>query len=133
MRGGSLMRMNDGEQLMMHPDYNAPLTRLTDTMLRLQFASKAVCPGLCVGLLDPDNEDAILSIGQRHHSWWVSRGFRLTRSVFEVGLFSPNRTYCFGLATYRPKTGPGAMSKAEFAHSWDLVFANRSVMLVLPS
>lgn len=131
--GGSLARMNDGEQLMMHPDFNAPLTRLHDTMLRLQTVPQAACPGLCIGLLHPDDEAALESLGPTHQEWWSVKGFRLTRALFDIGIFPANRSYCFGLATYRPKSGPDRMSTAEFAHAWDLVFANRTVLMVQPN
>lgn len=130
--GGSLMRMNDGEQLMMHPGSNAPLTRLADTALRLQLAARATCPGLCVGLLHPDDEEAVSALGPSHRTWWLQRGFKITRALLEAGVLPSNRTYCFGLATYRPKVGPSRMSTVELAEAWDLVFANRSVLLVQP-
>eukprot|EP00445_Apocalathium_hangoei_P071378 CAMPEP_0204160270 /NCGR_PEP_ID=MMETSP0361-20130328/33721_1 /ASSEMBLY_ACC=CAM_ASM_000343 /TAXON_ID=268821 /ORGANISM="Scrippsiella Hangoei, Strain SHTV-5" /LENGTH=261 /DNA_ID=CAMNT_0051116511 /DNA_START=27 /DNA_END=809 /DNA_ORIENTATION=- len=130
--GGSLVRMNDGEQLMMHPDFNAPLTRLSDTMLRMQLVAQASCPGLCVGLLHPEDEEAVRALGPTHHEWWATKGFRLTRALFDIGLLPPNRTYCFGLATYRPKSGPDQMTTVEFARAWDRVFANSSVLLVQP-
>eukprot|EP00927_Polykrikos_kofoidii_P055064 TRINITY_DN49381_c0_g1_i1.p1 TRINITY_DN49381_c0_g1~~TRINITY_DN49381_c0_g1_i1.p1 ORF type:complete len:390 (-),score=41.22 TRINITY_DN49381_c0_g1_i1:59-1150(-) len=133
--GGSLARMNDGEQLMMHPEFNAPLPRLTDFVRRLQIAAMAECSGLCIGLMHPDDEASLSgldAVGETHRQWWTERGFRLTHSAFEAGLFSHERTYCFGLVTYRPKSGPWRMSTKTFAETWDMVFANRSVLLVQP-
>merc|ERR1712054_170777 len=124
--------MNDGEQLMMHPGFNGPLTRLTDTVIRLRLAASASCPGLCVGLLHPDDNASLEALGPTHYAWWTERGFRLTRTLFEDGIFPANRTYCFGLVTYRPKSGPGQMSTAQHVAQWDLVFANRSVLFVTP-
>lgn len=130
--GGSLVRMNDGEFLMMDPVANSPLMRTTDTLLRLQITAHALCPGLCVGILDPNNPDAVEALGPAHHSWWTQRGFRLTRHLIQSGILPANRNYCFGMATYRPKQGPHSLSLAQFTIAWNKVFENRSVLLVQP-
>ncbi|CAE8618703.1 unnamed protein product [Polarella glacialis] len=131
--GGSLMRMNDGEQGTMHPGFNAPLSRLTDTMLRLQLAAKAECPGLCVGMLNPDDKEAILAIGPTHLSWWMDAGFRVTRELMQTGHLAADRNYCFGLVNYRPKTGPETLDMGEFRAAWSAVFTNRTVLIVAPA
>eukprot|EP00931_Biecheleriopsis_adriatica_P042538 TRINITY_DN24253_c0_g1_i1.p1 TRINITY_DN24253_c0_g1~~TRINITY_DN24253_c0_g1_i1.p1 ORF type:complete len:277 (-),score=30.58 TRINITY_DN24253_c0_g1_i1:172-1002(-) len=125
--------MNDGEQGIMHKNFNTPVAHLGDSLFRLHFAAHAKCPGLCVGLLNPDDIAAVSALGSFHHDFWVNRGgFQLTESIFEHGLMSTNRTYCFGLVTYRPKSGASQVSRRDFAAAWDEVFQNRNVLLVHP-
>lgn len=126
--------MNDGEQQMMHLSSSGPLMRPLDLALRLQFAAQAACPGLCIGILGPDTstQEALAAIGPTHVAWWIERGLPLAEEVFESGVFLGDRTYCFGLTTYRPKAGPARMSSEEFAEAWDAVFENSSVLVVAP-
>ena len=86
LSGGSLMRFNDGEQLQLNVDMNGPLARYTDSLIRLSFAVRARCPGLCVGLVHPDDLSTLGAIGQSHLEWWREAGLPNTRKLLKSGL-----------------------------------------------
>ena len=84
--GGSLMRFNDGEQLQLNSEVNGPLARYTDTFIRLSFSVQARCPGLCVGIIHPDDNSTLAALGQTHLDWWQTSGLPNTRALFRSGL-----------------------------------------------
>ena len=86
MAGGSLMRFNDGEQLQLNSEVNGPLARYTDTFIRLSFSVQARCPGLCVGIIHPDDNLTLAALGQTHLDWWQTAGLPNTRALFRSGL-----------------------------------------------
>ena len=86
LAGGSLMRFNDGEQLQLNSEVNGPLARYTDTLIRLGFSVQAQCPGLCVGIIDPNDMSTLAALGQTHLEWWQEAGLPNTRALFESGL-----------------------------------------------
>jgi len=134
-RGGSLARMNDGEQQLLSLDFSGPLAKPADLALRFQFAVQARCPGLCIGVVSPEPGARVelRTVGPTHEAWWQERGLPITKLNFHTGVLPPNRTYCFGMATYRPKVGPGAQDLAEFAAAWDLVFKDKNVLFIAPA
>jgi len=123
------MRFNDGEQLQLNSEVNGPLARYTDTFIRLSFSVQARCPGLCVGIIHPDDNSTLAALGQTHLDWWQTSGLPNTRALFRSGLL-PDQSYCFGMVNYRPKDGPEAMTLAEFQAQWEEVFANKTVLIV---
>jgi len=132
-RGGSLVRLNDGEQQFLSREFSAPLVKPYDLLVRFEFLVQANCPNLCIalvpGLGNPEVQDEVLAIGPTHLAWWKERGLAMTQHNLDSGIFPPNRTYCFGLATYRPKA---TYSIEEFANVWDDIFADKRVLLVNP-
>ena len=90
--GGSLMRFNDGEQLQLNSEVNGPLARYTDALFRLSFAATAQCPGLCVGLVHPDDLSALKAIGNTHVDWWQASGLPNTRTLFRSGLLPEDQS-----------------------------------------
>ena len=80
------MRFNDGEQLQLNSEVNGPLARYTDAFIRLSFSVQARCPGLCVGIIHPDDNSTLAALGQTHLDWWQTSGLPNTRALFRSGL-----------------------------------------------